>query len=115
MVKRNMVYDRLMMIAGILAIGSVWGLLECILGGVKFDIVGLPVSMGAVMAGLFGIGFTHGMPLLLFSPQRTAFAHGPGERPPGNRFFCFNRFLTDGGSPIASRQVSVCHPVLASH
>ncbi|MGA1793042.1 MAG: hypothetical protein ACMUHM_03750 [Thermoplasmatota archaeon] len=57
MVKRKMAYDRLMMIAGILAIGSVWGLLECILGDVKFDIAGLPVSMGAVMAGLFGIGF----------------------------------------------------------
>ncbi|MGA1819910.1 MAG: hypothetical protein ACMUHU_02755 [Thermoplasmatota archaeon] len=57
MAKRKAAYDRLMMIAGILAIGSVWGLLECILGGVKLDIVGLPVSMGAVMAGLFGIGF----------------------------------------------------------
>jgi len=57
MMKSKKAYDRLMMIAGILAIGSVWGLLECILGGGKFDIVGLPVSMGAVMAGLFGIGF----------------------------------------------------------
>ena len=46
----------LMMLTGILMLGSIWGLLECSLGGLKYDIFGIPVSMGAVMAGLFGIG-----------------------------------------------------------
>ena len=46
-----------MMALGIIMIGSIWGLLECILGGFKPEIAGIPVSMGAVMAGLFGIGF----------------------------------------------------------
>ena len=57
MEKRRIAYNGFMMAAGILAIGSIWGLLECVLGGIKLDIAGLPVSMGAVMAGLFGIGF----------------------------------------------------------
>ncbi|MBN1390527.1 MAG: hypothetical protein JXA22_07795 [Candidatus Thermoplasmatota archaeon] len=54
---KSLALDRLMMMAGIIALGSIWGLLECALGGIKLEIAGLPVSMGAVMAGLFGIGF----------------------------------------------------------
>jgi hypothetical protein len=49
--------DWFMIAAGIVMLGSVWGLLECTLGSMKTDIAGFPVSMGAVMAGLFGIGF----------------------------------------------------------
>jgi hypothetical protein len=49
--------NNLMMVFGIILIGSIWGLLECILGGIKPEIAGIPISMGAVMAGLFGIGF----------------------------------------------------------
>lgn len=47
----------LMTVVGLILIGSVWGLLECILGGLKPEIAGLPISMGAVLAGLFGIVF----------------------------------------------------------
>jgi hypothetical protein len=46
-----------MIFAGIFMLGSIWGLLECTLGSTKADLFGFPVSMGAVMAGLFGIGF----------------------------------------------------------
>ena len=49
--------NTLVMIFGIIMIGSIWGLLECVLGGFKPEIAGVPISMGAVMAGLFGIGF----------------------------------------------------------
>jgi hypothetical protein len=43
--------------AGIILLGSIWGLLECTIGGLKWNVAGLYVSMGAVMAGLFGLGF----------------------------------------------------------
>jgi hypothetical protein len=46
-----------MTVIGVVLIGSVWGLMECILGGLKPEIAGLPISMGAVLAGLFGLGF----------------------------------------------------------
>ena len=49
--------ELIMMAAGIILLGSIWGLLECTLGGVKWGVSGLYVSMGAVMAGFFGIGF----------------------------------------------------------
>ncbi|MFW3145492.1 MAG: hypothetical protein ACMUIE_01615 [Thermoplasmatota archaeon] len=54
---RTVSVDRMRMLAGMIMLGSIWGLLECTLGGIKLEIMGLPVSMGAVMAGLFGIGF----------------------------------------------------------
>jgi hypothetical protein len=49
--------DMIMMAFGVIMLGSIWGLLECILGGFKPERAGIPISMGAVMAGLFGIGF----------------------------------------------------------
>ncbi|MDG6224910.1 MAG: hypothetical protein QCI82_05285 [Candidatus Thermoplasmatota archaeon] len=49
--------DRAMVLAGIVLLGSIWGLLECTLGGLKWSVSGLYISMGAVMAGLFGLGF----------------------------------------------------------
>ncbi len=57
MKRENKAVNMLMMAFGVIALGSVWGLLECILGGFKPEIAGIPISMGAVMAGLFGIGF----------------------------------------------------------
>ncbi|MCK4614085.1 MAG: hypothetical protein KAU14_04710 [Thermoplasmata archaeon] len=44
-------------IAGIIVIGSIWGMLECTIGGMNTSIGALYLPMGAVMAGLFGIGF----------------------------------------------------------
>lgn len=46
-----------MIAAGIILLGSIWGLLECTVGGMKWEVAGLYVSMGAVMAGLFGLAF----------------------------------------------------------
>lgn len=57
MIGERRAMNRLMMVFGIIMIGSIWGLLECSLGGFKPVIAGIPISMGAVMAGLFGIGF----------------------------------------------------------
>ena len=47
----------LMTVVGVILIGSIWGLMECLLGGLKPEIAGLPISMGAVLAGFFGLGF----------------------------------------------------------
>ncbi|MGA1821329.1 MAG: hypothetical protein ACMUIG_02240 [Thermoplasmatota archaeon] len=47
----------LMTVLGVVLIGSVWGLMECLLGGLKPAVAGLPISMGAVLAGLFGLFF----------------------------------------------------------
>jgi len=49
--------DWVLITLGVIMLGSIWGLLECTLGSTKTDLFGFPVSMGAVMAGLFGIGF----------------------------------------------------------
>ena len=43
--------------AGIIMLGSIWGLLECTIGGISWSVSGLYISMGAVMAGVFGLGF----------------------------------------------------------
>lgn len=43
--------------AGVLLMGSAWGMLECLLGGVGASLGPVPISMGAVLAGVFGIGF----------------------------------------------------------
>lgn len=57
MKRERKVVNMLMMTLGVITLGSIWGLLECTLGGFKPEIAGVPISMGAVMAGLFGIGF----------------------------------------------------------
>lgn len=49
--------DRMMMLFGMIMLGSIWGLLECTVGSLEIDLLGIPISSGAVMAGLFGIGF----------------------------------------------------------
>jgi hypothetical protein len=46
-----------MIVAGVILLGSIWGLLECTIGGLKWEVAGLYISMGAVMAGLFGLAF----------------------------------------------------------
>ena len=43
--------------AGIVVIGSAWGMLECVLGGMHTSLAGIEISTGAVLAGVFGIGF----------------------------------------------------------
>lgn len=53
--ERRSVQERAMIIAGVILLGSIWGLLECTIGGLKWNVAGLYVSMGAVMAGLFGL------------------------------------------------------------
>lgn len=49
--------DRMMMFFGMIMLGSIWGLLECTVGSFKLEVLGLSIPSGAVMAGLFGIGF----------------------------------------------------------
>jgi hypothetical protein len=44
------------MLAGIIVFGSVWGLLECGLGGIKFTGALEYFPMGALLAGVFGLG-----------------------------------------------------------
>jgi hypothetical protein len=43
-------------LAGIIVFGSVWGMLECILGSVKFTGVMAEFPMGALLGGFFGLG-----------------------------------------------------------
>ena len=47
--------EYIMIVAGIMLLGSIWGLLECTIGGLKWEVSGLNISMGAVMAGTFGL------------------------------------------------------------
>ncbi|MFO8050228.1 MAG: hypothetical protein R6V01_00830 [Thermoplasmatota archaeon] len=49
--------DRMMMLLGMIMLGSIWGLLECTVGSLRLEVLGLSIPSGAVMAGLFGIGF----------------------------------------------------------
>ncbi|MEA3559788.1 MAG: hypothetical protein U9R75_11095 [Candidatus Thermoplasmatota archaeon] len=49
--------DRMKMLFGMIMLGSIWGLLECTVGALEMNVFGLTISSGAVMAGLFGIGF----------------------------------------------------------
>ena len=49
--------DRFRLLAGIVLLGSVWGIFECTLGGFNATIGGIEISMGAVLAGFFGLGF----------------------------------------------------------
>lgn len=44
------------MLAGIIVFGSVWGLLECTLGGVKLGGALAEFPMGALLGGLVGLG-----------------------------------------------------------
>jgi len=53
----KMEVDRLRIVIGIIVMGSMWGLLECTLGGIDASIVSVDVSSGAVLAGFFGLGF----------------------------------------------------------
>ncbi len=48
--------DRMKILAGIILFGSMWGLLECTLGGVKFGGVMSNFPMGALLGGLVGLG-----------------------------------------------------------
>ena len=48
--------DKLKILAGIIVFGSVWGLLECILGSVKFTGTMAHFPMGALLGGFFGLG-----------------------------------------------------------
>ncbi len=49
--------DKFQVIAGVVLLGSIWGMLECTLGGFSPSIGAFEISMGAVLAGLFGLGF----------------------------------------------------------
>jgi hypothetical protein len=42
--------------AGIIVFGSVWGMLECILGSIKFTGIMAEFPMGALLGGFFGLG-----------------------------------------------------------
>jgi len=57
MKKNRSASERAMILAGVILLGSIWGLLECTIGGLKWEVAGVYISMGAVMAGLFGLGF----------------------------------------------------------
>ena len=48
--------DNYKILAGIIVFGSIWGLLECTLGGVKFGGVMDKFPMGALLGGLVGLG-----------------------------------------------------------
>lgn len=48
--------NKLRILAGIIVFGSIWGMLECILGSVKFTGVMAEFPMGALLGGLFGLG-----------------------------------------------------------
>lgn len=56
MKKNRSASERAMIFAGVILLGSIWGLLECTIGALKWEVAGVYVSMGAVMAGLFGLG-----------------------------------------------------------
>lgn len=43
-------------LAGIIVFGSIWGLLECVLGSVKFTGAMADFPMGALLGGFFGLG-----------------------------------------------------------
>lgn len=49
--------DMFRVIAGVILLGSIWGLLECTLGGINIGIGAIALSMGSIMTGIFGIGF----------------------------------------------------------
>ena len=49
--------DRFRLVAGIILLGSVWGMLECTLGGYSPVLAGVQISMGAILAGVFALGF----------------------------------------------------------
>jgi hypothetical protein len=55
--KVNLKMDRFRLLAGIVVLGSIWGIFECTLGGFNASIGGIDISMGAVLAGFFGLGF----------------------------------------------------------
>lgn len=48
--------DKMKILAGIIVFGSVWGLLECTLGSVKFTGIMAEFPMGALLGGFFGLG-----------------------------------------------------------
>ena len=48
--------DNYKILAGIIVFGSIWGLLECTLGGVKFGNALDNFPMGALLGGLVGLG-----------------------------------------------------------
>jgi hypothetical protein len=48
--------DKWRLLAGIIAIGSIWGMLECILGSIKLSGPLADFPMGALLGGFVGIG-----------------------------------------------------------
>ncbi len=48
--------DKFRILAGMIVLGSIWGMLECILGSVKFTGVLSSFPMGALLGGFFGLG-----------------------------------------------------------
>ena len=48
--------SNLKLLAGIIVLGSIWGLLECALGGIKFTGALTHFPMGAVLGGGVGLG-----------------------------------------------------------
>jgi len=49
-------HDKMKILVGIILFGSVWGMLECILGSVRFTGIMAEFPMGALLGGLFGLG-----------------------------------------------------------
>lgn len=69
----RMVKDRFRLLAGIIVLGSVWGIFECTIGGFNASIGGIGISMGAVLAGFFGLGFM-ALAMRTFQLRGTALA-----------------------------------------
>ena len=53
---RQMVSDKYRIIAGIIVFGSLWGMLECLLGDVHLTGAAEFFPMGALLGGFFGLG-----------------------------------------------------------
>ena len=67
--KRNK--DKHRILAAIIVFGSVWGMLECTIGGATLGMGVVYFPMGAVMAGVFGVGFM-GLSRRLFAQKGMA-------------------------------------------
>ena len=52
----KMVTDKWKILAGIIVIGSIWGMLECVLGEVKLTGAMEAFPMGALLGGMIGLG-----------------------------------------------------------
>ncbi len=54
--KRILDKDRWKLLFAILALGSIWGLAECVLGSLRFEGMLRLFPMGALLGGLVGLG-----------------------------------------------------------